>query len=180
MATQCSLALKWQDIDLVRGTLQVRRVLTHVTIRLRKEGQPSFIETEPKTERGRRCLALPEIVLQALITHREQQVQQIRDAGRYWQQHDYVFCTKLGKHLTPNYVVTTFKSLLKKAGLPDIRFHDLRHTAATTLLALGVNPKIVQEMLGHTEISMMMDIYSHVLPTMQKEAMQKMNTALWG
>ncbi len=174
------LALKWQDIDLVRGTLQVRRVLTHVTVRLRKEGEPCFIETEPKTDSGRRCLALPEIVLQALITHKEQQAQQIRDAGRYWQHHDYVFCTKLGKHLTPNYVVTTFKSLLKKAGLPDIRFHDLRHTAATTLLALGVNPKIVQEMLGHTEISMTMDIYSHVLPTMQKEAMHKMNTALWG
>ena len=74
----------------------------------------------------------------------------------------------------------TLKSLLKRAGLPNIRFHDLRHTAATTLLALGVNPKIVQEMLGHTEISMTMDIYSHVLPTMQKEAMRKMNTALWG
>ncbi|HEY0755700.1 MAG TPA: tyrosine-type recombinase/integrase [Ktedonobacteraceae bacterium] len=65
-------------------------------------------------------------------------------------------------------------------GLPNIRFHDLRHTAATTLLALGVNPKIVQEMLGHTEISMTMDIYSHVLPTMQREAMHKMNTALRG
>ena len=88
--------------------------------------------------------------------------------------------TKLGRHLTPNYVVTTFKRLLQKAGLPPIRFHDLRHTAATTLLALGVNPKIVQEMLGHTEISMTMDIYSHVLPTMQKEAMHRMNTALWG
>jgi integrase len=174
------LALKWQDIDLVRGTLQVRRVLTHVTIRLRKEGEPSFIETEPKTERGRRCLALPELVIQALVTHKELQVQQIRDAGCYWHQHDYVFCTKLGKHLTPNYVVTTFKSLLKKAELPNIRFHDLRHTAATTLLALGVNPKIVQEMLGHTEISMTMDIYSHVLPGMQKEAMRQMNTALRG
>lgn len=174
------LALKWQDIDLMRGTLQVRRVLTHVAIRLRKEGEPCFIETEPKTERGRRCLALPEIVLQAIITYKEQQAQLIRNAGQYWQHHDYVFCTKLGKHLTPNYVVTTFKRLLKKAALPDIRFHDLRHTAATTLLALGVNPKIVQEMLGHTEISMTMDIYSHVLPTMQKEAMHKMNTALWG
>ncbi len=174
------LALKWQDIDLVRGTLQVRRVLTHVAVRLRKEGQACFIETEPKTERGRRSLALPEVVLQALIAYQEQQAQQIQQSGKYWQQHDYVFCTKLGKHLTPNYVVTTFKSLLKKAGLPAIRFHDLRHTAATTLLALGVNPKIVQEMLGHTEISMTMDIYSHVLPTMQKEAMHKMNTALWG
>jgi integrase len=174
------LALKWQDIDLMRGTLQVRRVLTHITVRLRKVGEPSFIETEPKTERGRRSLALPEVVLQALIAHKEQQAVLIRDAGRYWQHHDYVFCTKLGKHLTPNYVVTTFKSLLKKAGLPNIRFHDLRHTAATTLLALGVNPKIVQEMLGHTEISMTMDIYSHVLPTMQKEAMYKLNTALWG
>lgn len=174
------MALKWQDIDLVRGILQVRRVLTHVAIRLRKEGEPSYIETEPKTRSGRRCLMLPEVVLQALIVHKEKQAQHSREAGRYWQHHDYVFCTKLGTHLTPTHVVTTFKSLLKKAGLPVIRFHDLRHTAATTLLALGVNPKIVQEMLGHTEIGMTLDIYSHVLPTMQKEAMHKLNSALWG
>jgi integrase len=65
--------------------------------------------------------------------------------------------------------------LLQKAGLPDIRFHDLRHSAATLLLSQSVHPKVVQEILGHSEISMTMDIYSHVLPTMQQEAMSKLN-----
>jgi len=70
--------------------------------------------------------------------------------------------------------------VLKKAGLPDIRFHDLRHSAATILLAMKVHPKVVQELLGHNQISMTMDIHRHVLPTMQEEAMDKMNDALQG
>src|SRR6266567_3249401 len=69
-------------------------------------------------------------------------------------------------------------TLLKRAGLPEIRFHDLRHSAATILLSMGVHPKVVQELLSHNQISMTMDIYSHVLPTMQKEAMSKLNIEL--
>lgn len=68
--------------------------------------------------------------------------------------------------------------MLKKANLPDIRFHDLRHSAATLLLSLGIHPKVVQEMLGHTQISMTMDIYSHVLPSMQQDAVSKLNDLL--
>ena len=75
-------------------------------------------------------------------------------------------------------MVDEFKKLLKKAELPDIRFHDLRHSAATLLLSLGVHPKVVQELLGHTQISMTMDIYSHVLPSMQQDAVGKLNTLL--
>jgi integrase len=71
-----------------------------------------------------------------------------------------------------------FKALLKKANLPDIRFHDLRHSAATLLLGMGTHPKVVQELLGHSQISMTMDIYSHVIPTMQRDAMEKLNEAL--
>jgi integrase len=70
------------------------------------------------------------------------------------------------------------KKLLKKAGLPDIRFHDLRHSAATLLLGEGVHPKIVQELLGHSTISMTMDVYSHALPSMQHDAMNKLNDAI--
>ena len=87
--------------------------------------------------------------------------------GPAWQEHDYVFCTLTGTHLRPNHVVDEFKKILRRAGLPAIRFHDLRHSAATLLLSLGVHPKVVQELLGHTQISMTMDIYSHVLPSMQ-------------
>ena len=73
-----------------------------------------------------------------------------------------------------------FKPLLKKAGLPDIRFHDLRHTSATLLLSAGVHPKVVQERLGHSQISITLDTYSHVLPTMQKEAASKLDEVLSG
>ncbi len=75
-------------------------------------------------------------------------------------------------------MVDEFKKLLEKADLPDIRFHDLRHSAATLLLSLGVHPKVVQELLGHTQISMTMDIYSHVLPSMQQDTVSRLNSLL--
>jgi integrase len=82
----------------------------------------------------------------------------------------------LGEHLTPGYdVLVQLKLLLEKAGLPNIRFHDLRHSTATMLLSKGVHPKVVQEILGHSEIGMTLNTYSHVLPTMQKDAMDKLN-----
>lgn len=95
-----------------------------------------------------------------------------------WEKHDYVFATPLGKHLDPGGVLVHLKQLLVKAGLPDKRFHDLRHTAATLLLSQGVHPKVVQELLGHSTISMTMDVYSHVLPSMQQDAIGKLNQLL--
>src|SRR5713226_3523096 len=82
----------------------------------------------------------------------------VSKAGTEWQEHDYVFCTSVGTHLHPTRdVLDQLKVLLVKAGLPDIRFHDLRHSSATMLLSMGVHPKIVQEILGHSQISMTMD-----------------------
>jgi integrase len=75
-------------------------------------------------------------------------------------------------------VLVQLKKLLAKAGLPDIRFHDLRHSSASLLLGLGVHPKVVQELLGHMEISTTMNIYSHALPTMQRDAMEQLNRKL--
>ena|SRR2546425_5773261 len=99
-------------------------------------------------------------------------------ASDAWENHDYVFCIITGRHIHPRHdVLEELKKLLKKACLSDIRFHDLRHSAATTLLTMGVHPKVVQEILGHSEIGMTMNIYSHVLPTIQREAMDKMKKA---
>ena len=167
------LALKWQDIDFEQNMLQVRRIFT------RSKGQ-RYLEAEPKTEKSRRSVALPAITTTLLKKHQASQQELRRQVGEYWQAHDLVFCTALGTPLNPNKVLERFKTVLKKAGLPAIRFHDLRHSAATMLLAMGVHPKVVQELLGHNQISMTMDIYSHVLPTMQKDAMSKMNDALQG
>ncbi len=167
------LALKWQDIDFVQNTLQVRRIFT------RSKGQ-RYVLAEPKTDKSRRSLMLPTLVVDLLMQHRTHQQEAKSEAGEFWQALDLVFCTALGTPLNPNKVLERFKTVLKRAGLPDIRFHDLRHSAATMLLTMGVHPKVVQELLGHNQISMTMDIYSHVLPTMQQDAMNKMNDALKG
>ena len=132
-----------------------------------------------KTEKSRRTIALPDFALDALRKHRERQEEIKRKAGEFWQEHDYVFCTPLGTHIHPGHdILEEFKKLLKRAGLPDIRFHDLRHSAATMLLGMGVHPKIVQERLGHHDIGTTMDIYSHVLPSMQEGAIKQLNSLL--
>jgi integrase len=96
-------------------------------------------------------------------------------AGTKWHDRDLVFCSRNGNYLAPNYLVYRFHRLLNKAGLTDMRFHNLRHSAATFLLAMGVHVKIVQELLGHSNISMTLGTYSHVFPGLQKEAMDKWN-----
>ena len=122
---------------------------------------------------------LPTFALEALKQHRIRQLEAKLKAGTQWQDHDYVFCTSVGTHLNPTRdVLDQLKGLLTKAGLPEIRFHDLRHSSATMLLSMGVHPKIVQELLGHSQISITLDIYSHVLPTIHQEAMSKLNEAL--
>ena len=173
------LGLKWQDISFTEGTLQVRRILNRVPTKMVKEAGQRYIETEPKTKKSRRNIFLTESALDALKQHQSRQLEARLKAGAAWEHHDYVFCTPLGKHLTPGHdALVQLKNLLAKAGLPAIRFHDLRHSSASLLLSLGVHPKVVQELLGHTQISMTMDIYSHALPTMQKEAMEKLNRKL--
>lgn len=172
------LGLKWQDIDFTGNVLYVRRALSRLPTQMGRERGDLYIEAEPKTRSSRRSIALPQFAVEALKQHRIRQEEMRRAAGDAWEDHDYVFCNPLGTHLDPGYgVLTQLKLLLKKAGLPDVRFHDLRHSAATLLLSKGVHPKVVQEILGHSEISMTMDIYSHVLPTMQREAMDKLNQA---
>ncbi len=171
------LGLKWQDINFVTGTLQVRRILTRVPTKMPGR-EHVYVEAEPKTKKSCRSVIIAPFALEALREHRSRQLEVRLKAGASWQEHDYVFCTSVGTHLSPNHVVEELKKLLKQAGLPDIRFHDLRHSAATLLLSLGVHPKVVQELLGHTQISMTMDIYSHVLPGMQRDAMSKLDDAL--
>jgi integrase len=137
-----------------------------------------FVEADPKTEQSRRSITLVPFALSALKQHRVRQLEAKVKAGPAWQEHDYVFCTLTGTHLRPNHVYDEFKKILKSAGLPAIRFHDLRHSTATLLLGLGVHAKVVQEMLGHTQISMTMNIYAHVLQSMQLDAVPRLHDLL--
>jgi integrase len=170
------MGLKWQDIDLVKGTLQVRRILSRVPSKLPGKG---YVEAEPKTQGSRRSIVIAPFALEAIKQHRIRQLEAKLKAGPVWEDHDYVFCTSIGTHLNPTRdILEQLGFLLEKANLPHIRFHDLRHSAATLLLSAGVHPKVVQEILGHSQISMTLDVYSHVLPTMQQDAMNKLNDAI--
>ena len=165
------LGLKWDDIDLEAGTLQVRRTLTTA------KGGPLL--SAPKTKSSRRTVRLPRTGLKALRSHLERQLGEIDRAGGLWRENGLIFASVVGEPLDRRYITThRFKPLLELARLPQIRFHDLRHTCATLLLSKNVNPKVVSEMLGHATIAITLDTYSHVLPTMQESAAAAMEEVL--
>ena len=162
------LGLHWRDVSLDQGTLQVRYTL-----------QQGGHLGEPKTAKARRQIDLTPLGVEALRRHRIHQLKDRYEAGALWAETDLVFTNALGKYVDPdNLRHRSFGPLLRRAGLPSIRFHDLRHTAATLLLGLDTRPKVVQELLGHSQIAVTMDIYSHVLPTMQREAMNDLDKLL--
>jgi len=165
------LALRWQDINFDDKSLQVHRTVSLV----RGHG---YVVTEPKTAKGKRKIALPQIAIEVLKVHRVHQLESRIKAGEKWCELDLVFCNIYGRFQHPDRMVERFQKLLEEVGLHHMRFHDLRHSAATILLTMGIHPKVVQELLGHSTISITMDIYSHVLPSMQREAMDKWNDVL--
>ena len=162
------LALHWEDIDFEERSLWVR----HTVYRAGKYG---IRESDPKTESSKRKIILPQFVIDALLRHRAQQAAVRVETGAAWQEHDIVFSNSLGKFMEGSFVHKLFKQLLKQAELPDVRFHDLRHTVATIMLKMGVHPKQVQELLGHSQIAITMDLYSWVLPSMQRELMDQVD-----
>ncbi len=165
------LALKWQDVDLEAGQLQVRRTIARVN------GQ-GFVEQEPKSARSRRSIALAPLAVNALDRHHTRQLEK-RLKALVWEESDLVFANEVGRPIeAQNLMRRSFYPLLERAELQRMRFHDLRHTAATLMLAQGVHPKVVQEMLGHSTVSLTLDTYSHVMPNMQAEAAAKMQVAL--
>lgn len=157
--------LEWSDIDLKAGTLHVRRTLVEIN--------GEFSTNEPKTDRGRRLIELPQIAVQALWSHKASMMAEGQAGNKL------VFVDTDGKPLRrSNMTQRSFFPILKAAKLPQVRFHDLRHSSATLLLAAGIHPKVVQERLGHSQIGMTLDIYSHCLPSMQREAAGKLDAVL--
>lgn len=162
-----TLGLKWGDIDLETGLLQVRRA----SQRIPHQGT-QLVET--KTPRSRRTLVMPPIVISALRAHRARQAMERLAAGERWVDLDLVFPSQRGTLADGPNVTHRFHKLLKRAELPSMRFHDLRHACASLLLVQGVHPRVVMETLGHSQISLTMNTYSHVLPALQREAADRM------
>jgi integrase len=164
------LGLKWSDIDLDARRLRVSRQL--------QRGQGGLIFTEPKAA-SRRTVDLPARTVEALKRHRKRQVEEAPKAGGAYQDNALVFAGSLGGPIGPEKVTQrAFKPLLKRAGLPEIRFHDLRHTFATLLLARGVHPTYVQRALGHASVKMTLDRYSHWMPSMGRATAEAIDAVL--
>jgi integrase len=134
--------------------------------------------SEPKSNAGRRIIIVGSATIAKLREHMKlQQLEKDFMAGS-WKENDLIFPSSIGTPMDQRNLIKIFKEYLKKAGLPDVRFHDLRHTAATLMLQQGTNPKIVQERLGHSDISLTLNTYSHVLPSMQEETAEKLDELL--
>jgi integrase len=161
------LALKWQDVDLENAKLGVRRTITMSGGRI--------LLGEPKTKKSRRTIRLTDAAVTALRKHLDCQVEEIERLGDLYQDQGLVFASKVGTPMNPtNLRRRSFAALLRRANLPKIRFHDLRHTCATLLLSRNIHPKYVQELLGHANIAITLDTYSHVVPGMENHAARAM------
>jgi integrase len=165
------LGLHWEDVDLEAGALRVRRALAQTN-----DGP---VLAAPKSAKSRRRIKLTGAAVEALKRHRAAQNAERLRLGGIWQDRGLVFPNHTGRFLSP-YLLTDgpLKRPLERAGLPSIRFHDLRHTCATILLSRGVHAKLVQELLGHATISITLDTYSHVLPGMDDGLADAMGDAL--
>lgn len=163
------LALRWQDVDLETGNVRVRRTVQEL------KGGITF--KEPKTAKSRRTVKLPADVLQALQKHRTKQAEDKLFLGAQYQDNGLVFAEFSGKPIRPSRLTMSFGQFARKMGY-NMRFHDLRHTHATLLLKAGVNPKVVSERLGHSTVGTTLDVYSHVLPDMQDEAVRRFEVSM--
>src|SRR4051794_10536997 len=166
-----ALALQWKDIDLLNNTLTVRRSIH----RVRGGG---LIYEEPKTKRSQRTLALPMPLVAELHRHKAAQLGERMLAGSEWHDEDLVFAQPNGRPIDKKTDYDDWTRLLQKAGVRHVRLHDGRHTAATLLLSENVHPRVVMELLGHSQMRTTMDIYSHVMPALAREAADRMSALL--
>ena len=166
------LGLTWSDIDLDRRQLRVTKALQRVAGK-------GLVLVETKTRRGRRSIVLPIGAVEALRRQRARQAGDRLAAGSTWREGGFVFTSRHGTPLDgDNLISRPFLRVLQLAGVPPMRFHDLRHSCASLLLAQGVAPRVVMETLGHSRISVTLDTYTHVLPALQQEAADAMDRAL--
>lgn len=165
------LGLRWKHVDFENRNLSVTQTL----YRTREKG---LIFQEPKTKNAKRQIALPGFVIEELKKHKLEQNKIKLALGAGYQDHQLVNCYEDGRPIDPRNILKHFERVTQKAGVPRLRFHDLRHTHATILLQLRENPKVVSERLGHSNIGITLDTYSHVIPDMQQDTADKFEQAM--
>lgn len=157
------LGLRWQDLDLESGVLRVFQSAQWIS------GQ-GWSFREPKTRSSRRSVALGRTIIAELTEHRKRQLEQRLKLGSVYADLDLVFSTALGTPIDPSNLRREWERIRRAADLPSLRFHDLRHVHASLMLLRGVHPKVVAERLGHADVGITMNTYSHILPNLQEEA----------
>jgi integrase len=160
------LGLRWKDINFDTNSLTIKQVLSH-------KGKEFFAGA--KTNAGDRTITLSESTILELKKHKKIQLEERMLNGSSFNKDDLVICSEAGTPMNPRNVNRLFERLITIANVPKITFHSLRHTHATLLLSQGVNVKVISERLGHSNIKVTLDTYSHVLPTMQQEAVKKLD-----
>ena len=165
------LGLKWSDIDETSQSLMVQRQVQWVDHHTDKE-TPRFFFKSPKSKAGIRRIPVGQEAIKRLKQQRGQVVMQKMVNADKWQENDLVFPNLMGNPIDPNNLIKDLRKLLSETGLPAIRFHDIRHTCATLLLLKNVHPKVVCERLGHSDIRITLERYSHAIPSLQNEAAQ--------
>lgn len=172
------LGLRWADVDLDAGTLRITRTL--ITTDVERKGDPGIAWGTPKTAKGRRTVALDPATVAALRTHRARQLTERMALGAGYADQDLVVALPHGSPVHPKRLSYYFAKASRAAGLEPIRLHDLRHTHATLALRAGVHPRIVQERLGHANVGITLDTYSHVDLDMQAAAAARVAALVTG
>ncbi len=178
LATGCrpseAIGLKWQDLSFDRNTVEIKRVV----VWQRTGGSWEFCQ--PKTAKSRRTIPLPVSLVKEIKQHRIRQHKERLKLGVNWQDFDLIFPSQVGTPLTMGRITRVFQRIKKDVGIiKPLRLYDLRHSTATLLLQANVNPKVVSERLGHSTITLTLDVYSHVLPTMQEQATEHLEDMIF-
>jgi integrase len=182
-----TLGLRWQDVDLDAGKLQIVHSLQRV--KLPRDKKSSQLLVEPKTQGSSRVITLPQVAISAFQAHRMRQDEERKVCGSRWRESGMVFTTATGTMLEPRNMLKAFYKIIdtpdrddpepddkkKRRLLPRLRFHDLRHSAATLLLAQGVHPRLIMELLGHSSFTLTMNTYGHVMDEMKRETARQID-----
>jgi integrase len=161
------LGLCWEDVDYRNNTISINQTITH--------GKHGLTFTTPKTESSRRTILVSEKLIQLLKEHRKDQDEMREFFGRGYMENNLVNCRKDGSPITPSALSHKFSTRLETKGLKHIRFHDLRHTNATLMLKHNIPAKVASSRLGHSTIGITMDLYSHVLQSMESKVVEIFN-----